>query len=369
SALARAHPGASFALVAASMADARSLMIEGPSGLIAVARQGEERARLKWRPSLGRLIFANGAEAHIYSGAKADRLRGPQHHFAWCDELAKWKQAKETWDNLMLGLRCGERPRALVTTTPRPIAALKAIIGDPDAEVTGGTSFANPHLPRAHLAAMTRSYAGTRFGRQELEGEMMSEAAGALWTRKGIDGMRSGMGPGTPNTVSPVRTIVGVDPPASFEGTCGIVACGVDREGIAHVLADHSVSGASPEGWARKVAAAAAMWDARVVAEANNGGRMVETVLKGAGIKRPVRLVHAAEGKAARAAPIATLFESGQAKFAGRFPELEDELTGLAWGGSYEGPGSSPDRADAMVWAMTELMLGEERAEPRVRVL
>jgi phage terminase large subunit-like protein len=163
---------------------------------------------------------------------------------------------------------------------------------------------------------------------------------------------------------------VGVDPPASVEGNCGIVVCGTDEEGIGYVLADLSVGGLSPDGWARKVAGAAQAWGAhRVVAEANNGGKMVETVLRGAALNLPVKLVHAADGKAARAAPVATLFESGRAKFAGRFAALEDELCGLTWGGGYQGPGRSPDRADAMVWALTELMLGPQTTEPRVRTL
>jgi phage terminase large subunit-like protein len=167
------------------------------------------------------------------------------------------------------------------------------------------------------------------------------------------------------------RVVIGVDPPAGMGGdACGIVAVGLGREGVAYVLGDHSVAGLSPEGWARKAAAAAEAHGAHsVVAEANNGGRMVESVLRGAGLSLPVRLVHAAEGKIARAAPVATLFESGRAKLAGRFPALEDELAGLSWAGGYQGPGRSPDRADAMVWAMTELMLGKPRAEPRIRVL
>jgi len=167
-----------------------------------------------------------------------------------------------------------------------------------------------------------------------------------------------------------VRTVVGVDPPASVAGTCGIVVCGLAADDNAYVLADMSASGLSPEGWACKAAAAAAAWGADlVVAEKNNGGAMVETVLRGANVALPVRLVHAAEGKVARAAPVAALFESGRAWFAGRFPELEDELCGLTWDGRYLGPGTSPDRADAMVWAMTELMLGPRRAEPRIVAL
>jgi phage terminase large subunit-like protein len=161
--------------------------------------------------------------------------------------------------------------------------------------------------------------------------------------------------------------VVGVDPPASAEGTCGIVVCGEGEDGLGYVLADLSVAGLSPDGWARKVAAAAQAWGAqRVIAEANNGGKMVETVLRGADVDMPVKLVHAAEGKVARAAPVATLFESGRARFAGRFPALEDELAGLTWFGDYRGPGTSPDRADAMVWAMTELMLGPKRGTPRI---
>ena len=167
------------------------------------------------------------------------------------------------------------------------------------------------------------------------------------------------------------RIVVGVDPPVSAEGdACGIVVCALLGDGTAHVVEDASVSGRSPEGWARAVARAAHRWSAdRVVAEGNQGGAMVASVLRGADIDLPLTMVHASVGKSARAEPVAALFERGAAKFAGAFPELEDELAGLVAGGGYEGPGRSPDRADAMVWAMTELMLGRRRAEPRVRRL
>jgi phage terminase large subunit-like protein len=166
------------------------------------------------------------------------------------------------------------------------------------------------------------------------------------------------------------RVVVGVDPPASAEGTCGIIVCALGEDGRGIVLADASVSGLRPEGWARGAAAAAAAWGAdRVVAEGNQGGTMVESVLRGADVHLPVKIVHASHGKAARAEPVAALFEGGRAKFAGAFPELEDELAGLTAGGGYEGPGRSPDRADAMVWALTELMLGRPRAEPRITSL
>jgi predicted phage terminase large subunit-like protein len=363
---AREHPGAAIALVAATADEARRVMIEGRSGLLATARAGE-RDRMSWEPSLRRLRFASGAEAFVYSGAHPDALRGPEHHLAWCDELAKWGKPGECWTNLQLGLRCGTRPRTLVTTTPRPIAALRSIIGEEGVVKTGGRTSDNPQLAAAFVAAMERQHGGTRLGRQELGGELIEDVEGALWTRALIEASRDGEALGR----SFRSVVIGVDPPAGMEGdACGIVACGLGEDGAGYVLGDHSVRGLSPEGWARKVAAAAeAHKAARVVAEANNGGRMVESVLRGAGVELPVRLVHASEGKIARAAPVAALFESGRAKLAGRFPALEDEMAGLTWAGEYHGPGRSPDRADAMVWAMTELMLGRPRAEPRIRLL
>jgi phage terminase large subunit-like protein len=364
SAFARDNPGAAIALVAATAEEARAVMIEGRSGLLAVAR-AEEREGMLWEPSRRRLAFASGAEAFVYSAANPESLRGPEHHIAWCDELAKWKRAEAAWDNLRLGLRLGEKPRALVTTTPRAVKALKRVLALPGTVLTGGASRANPHLPADFIAAVEEAHAGTRFGRQELEGVLVEDVEGALWTRGLIEGSRLS---GTlPREWS--RVVVGVDPPASAEGNaCGIVVCGA-AGGVGYVLADASVSGLSPEGWARAVARAAEVWGAhRVVAEANNGGRMVETVLRGADVGLPVTLVHASEGKSARAEPVAALFERGAAKLAGAFPELEDEMAALTVAGGYEGRGS-PDRADAMVWAMTELMLRREQAAPRVRVL
>ena len=362
--MARETPGARIALVAATADEARRVMIEGRSGLLATARPGERR-RMRWEPSRGRLEFASGAEAQLFSAANPESLRGPEHHFAWADELAKWRRADEAWTNLTLGLRAGAAPRALVTTTPRAVPALKALLAQPGTVLTGGATRDKPHLPADFIAAMEAIHGGTRLGRQELEGELIDEVEGALWTRSLIERCRAPAPAGGPR-----RCVVGVDPPASDGGTCGIVACAVDEAGTAYVLADHSATGLSPEGWARKVAAAAEAWRAqRVVAEANNGGAMVATVLRGAALQLPVRLVHAAEGKTARAAPVATLFESGRARLAGRFPALEDQLCGLTWAGRYEGPGGSPDRADAMVWALTELMLGPPRGEPRVRQL
>jgi phage terminase large subunit-like protein len=359
SARAREAPGARIALVGATREDVARVMIEGPSGLLRVARTGENPL---WVPSRGVLYFDSGAEGHVYSAAAGEALRGPEHDCAWCDELAKWERGAAAWDNLQLGLRVGERPRVLVTTTPRPLALLRGIEADPATAVTRGRTRDNAHLPEAAVAEAYRRYGGSRLGRQELEGVLFDDVQGALWTRELIEKCRIA-GPGGAYR----RVVVGVDPPLTVDGdSCGIVVCGLRADGVAEVVADHSVGGLSPEGWALKAAAAAQAWGAhRVVAEKNNGGLMVESVLRAADVALPVKLVHAADGKSARAEPVAALFEAGRAKLAGTFPELEDEMCALVLGGGYEGKGS-PDRADAMVWAMSELMLGGRRAEPRI---
>lgn len=349
-----------IALVAATVDEARRVMVEGPSGILACAREEEV---LEWAPSRRELRFANGAIATLFSGASPEALRGPQHHIAWCDELAKWRRPDETWDMLQLGLRCGPQPRALVTTTPRGgCAVLGRILAAPDTAETNGSTRKNPHLSPAFLAAIERAYAGTRLARQEIEGELIRDVAGSLWPAALIEASRGAPVPREALT----RVVIGVDPPASAEGTCGIVACGLDGEGVGHVLGDHSSGGLSPEGWARKVAAAAEAHDAdRVVAEKNMGGDMVRSVLKSARITLPITLVSATRAKAGRAEPVAGLFENGRVRLAARFPELEAELAGLAPGG-YEGCGKSPDRADAMVWALWALLIAPS-APPRVR--
>ncbi|HEX8309042.1 MAG TPA: terminase family protein [Allosphingosinicella sp.] len=354
-----------IALVGATLDEVRRVMVEGPCGLLEVAH---DQIR-DWSPSLRRLTFEGGAEATLFSGASPESLRGPEHDFAWCDELAKWRHAEASWDMLQLGLRRGERPRALVTTTPRPGPVLKGIMAAPGCVTTGGPSWANPHVPRQRIEEMRARYAGTRLARQELGGELLPDVAGALWTVELIERCRVDPGAGGAPEARFGRIVVGVDPPAA-DGTCGIVACAVDALGRGHVLADHSVTGRSPEGWARAVAAAAEGHGAAlVVAEANQGGKMVESVLKAASAGLAVRLVHAAQGKSARADPVAALFEAGRVSLHGRMDRLEAELCGLIAGGGYEGPGRSPDRADAMVWALSELLLRDPRAEPRIRTL
>jgi len=345
---ARETPDASIALVAATPEEARRVMIEGRSGIMACARSGAERRGMRWEPGIGQLTFASGAKAFVYSGAHGESLRGPEHHFAWCDELAKWRQAQTAWDNLILGLRAGERPQAVVTTTPRAIPALKAVLAIGGVEKTGGATRDNPHLAPGFVETVERLHGGTRLGRQELLGELIEDVLGSLWPRDLIE--RSRVAPVT-GRGDIARVVIGVDPPASADGDeCGIVVCGLREDGIGLVMADLSEGGLSPERWGRRVAAAAETWSAdRIVAEDNQGGEMVESVLRG-GVRAGIRRVHASLGKARRAEPVAACFERGEAKFAGAFPKLEDQLTGLISGGGYEGAGS-PDRADAMVWA------------------
>lgn len=360
SAMARAVPDARIALVGATIEDARRVMVEGPSGLIAVARANET---VVWRPTVGEVRFPNGASAQVYSAAAPEKLRGPEHHFAWADELAKWA-APAAWDNLMMGLRLGERPRALVTTTPRGTALMRQVADGRDTATTRGATRDNPHLSAAFVAAMQDSYGGTRLGRQELDGELIGDVAGALWPRALIERQRTAQAPDL------TRVVVGVDPPAGVDGdACGIVAAGVGRDGHGYVIEDASVVGASPERWARAVAACAQRVRAeRVIAEANQGGAMVEQVLRAAEATLPIRLVHASRGKSARAEPVAALYEAGRVWHVRAFPALEDELAGLVAGGGYEGPGRSPDRADACVWALTALML-DRQGEVRVRAM
>lgn len=356
---ARSTPGAQLALVGASIDEVAQVMVEGPSGLIALARAGEAVA---WRRSRKRLDFSNGATGFVYSAHAPEGLRGPEHHFAWADELGKWPvRGEAAWDNLMMGLRLGAAPRAVVTTTPRPAPLVRRLRGARGTVETHGHTAENRHLSQVVRDWLDETYRGTRLGRQELAGELLEEAEGALWPRALIEAARTA--PPSPDTLA--RVVVGVDPPASRDGdACGIVVCGLAQDGIAYVLADCTVDGLSPEGWARAVAAAAAGWSAdRVVAEKNMGGDMVEAVLRQVEPALPITLVSASRGKIARAEPIAARFESGRARLAGCFPALEDELAGLSIAGGYAGPTRSPDRADAMVWALSALTA--PRAEPQ----
>ncbi|WP_235901255.1 DNA-packaging protein [Pontixanthobacter aquaemixtae] len=365
--IAESDPFARIALVATSLGEARSVMVEGESGLIACSPAGQ---RPKFEPSLHRLRWPNGAQAILYSAAEPESLRGPQHSHAWCDEIGKWPQAHDRagqcWNNLTLGLRLGKEQRIVATTTPRNTALVRRLIDSENTAISGGPTRDNAlNLPQTFLTAMEQEFGNSLLARQELGGELIEEIEGALWSRALLERSRADAA-----VADYVRIVVAVDPPASSDGDeCGIVVAGLRNDGSSVVLADCSVSKASPERWARAVADAAQIWAAdRVVAEANQGGAMVASVLRAAEISLPLKLVHASRGKAARAEPVAALYEAGRVKHCGTFAALEDQMCALMAGGGYEGPGRSADRADALVWALTELMLGQQ-ARPRISAI
>lgn len=352
-----------IALVGETHADVRDVMIEGPSGLLAVHREKSERP--VWSPSLRRVEWPNGALAQSFSSEDPDGLRGPQFGAAWADELAKWRHPEETWDMLQFGLRLGTHPLQVVTTTPRPVPLLKRLLADEHTAVSRARTQDNAaHLAPAFLEAVTGRYAGTRLGRQELEGELIEERADALWTRDRIEAARIAAAPDF------VRIVVAVDPPASSgrrAASCGIVAAGIDEAGTGYVLADASLVRAKPSEWAARAVAACRRWHAdALVVEANQGGEMVTSVIREVDAAVPVLSVHATRGKYLRADPVALLYEQGRVRHVGAFPELEDEMCDFGPGGLSSG--RSPDRLDALVWALTELML-KPRAAPRVRAL
>ncbi len=352
-----------FALVGTSLDNARAVMVEGESGLLARIPAGGDVA---FTPSQRLLSWRNGSQARLFSGGEPDSLRGGQFDFAWGDEFAHWPDAEATLTNLRLATRLGVHPRLLLTTTPLPLAWLKDLIAEPGVVLTRGRMADNAaNLPPGLIASLQRRYGDTATGRQELDGEIIEDLAGALWTRSLIERQRMA----APEQI--VRVVIGVDPPAGgAAGVCGIVAVGLDAAGRGHVLADASVAGARPENWARAVVNAADRWRAdRVIAEVNNGGDMVTALLRSVDAALPLTAVRAARGKVARAEPVASLYGEGRVFHSAPFAALEDQLCGLMANGVYAGPGGSPDRADALVWALTALMLGERVALPAVRGL
>ncbi|MFQ5774176.1 MAG: DNA-packaging protein [Kiloniellaceae bacterium] len=376
------------ALVAETAADARDVMVEGESGLLAVHPPG---FRPLYQPSKRRLTWPNGAVATLYNAVEPDQLRGPQHDLAWADELAKWRHAQATWNNLQFGLRLGARPRQCVTTTPRPIRTLTTLIEDPDTVITRGSSYENmANLAPAFIKRIIRRYEGTRLGRQELNGELLEDVPGALWTRARIDELRRRQAP------EMKRIVVAIDPAAGSGETndeTGIIVAGLGADGHGYVLEDVSLR-ARPHAWGRAAVNAYRRWGAdRIVGEVNNGGEMIEHVIRTVDPNVSYKAVRASRGKAARAEPVAALDEQGRVHHVGAFPELEDQMCALtvdpgsaagagpgsaagagpgsAAGAGFEraGAGFSPDRVDARVWALTELMLGPAPGEPRIRVL
>jgi phage terminase large subunit-like protein len=358
-----AAPGRRYrriALVGETLGDVREVMIEGPSGIRTVAR----RERPHFEATRRRLLWpSSGAVAQIFSSEDPESLRGPQFDAAWLDETAKWKNAEDTFDMLQFGLRLGERPLQIITTTPRPTRLMKRLVADPAVRVTKLRTEANSgNLAAGFIAALERRYGGTRLARQELDGEMIEDREDALWSRAALEAA----GGGAAGEMR--RVVVAVDPPASSgkaSAACGIVAAGLDGEGNGVVLADATVETARPTEWA---SAAVRLYHRLgadcIVAEVNQGGDMVTAVLRTVDATVPVRAVRANRGKWLRAEPVAALYQQGRVRHAGRFPALEDEMCDFGPDGM--SGGRSPDRVDALVWALTELMLGRG-GEPRVR--
>jgi len=336
-----------IALVARTAADVRDVIVEGESGILAISPKGE---RPTWEPSRRRLTWPNGAQATTYSAEEPDQLRGPQHDLAWTDELAAWRYP-DAWDQLRFGLRLGDHPRVCVTTTPRPTKIIRDLMASPDTVVTRGRTRDNvANLAPGVVAELERRYAGSRLGRQELDGEVLDDSAGALFRWAWIDTARAAKAPDLR------RVVVAVDPATTSHDESdetGIVVAGIGYDGRGYVLADES-GRYRPEEWARRVASAYATHRAdAVIAEGNQGGEMVASVLRSAGgAGMPVRIVHAKRGKATRAEPVAVLYEQGRVSHVGSLARLEDQLT--TWDPATGR--DSPDRLDALVYAVTELM-------------
>ncbi len=354
-------PAGRIAIIGETMADAREVMVEGVSGVMGVHGNFERPA---FEPSRRRLVWPNGAVAQLFSAEDPESLRGPQFECAWLDELGKWRHGEEVFDMLQFGLRLGAHPRQVITTTPRPTKLIKRLLADGRTAVTRAATKANrAHLPPEFLTGILARYKGTRLGRQELEGEIIEDRADALWSLATLEDARV-------ETAPPLReVVVAIDPPASSHrraDRCGIVAAGIDEDGVVYVLADESLAAARPTAWARVAVALYHRLRAdRVVAEVNQGGDMVAAVIAEADPNVPVKKVRATRGKYLRAAPVAQLYEQKRVKHVGAFCELEDEMRDFGPAGLANG--RSPDRLDALVWAINELALGPKTEEPRVR--
>lgn len=352
-------------MVAPTAADVRDIMVEGPSGLLSVCHAGDVRSdgspmgMPTYEPSKRRVVWpACGAVAHLYSADEPNRLRGPNHEKVWADELAAWRFLRESWDNLEFGLRIGAHPQVFISTTPKPVSVLREILKDPKTVKTTGSTYSNQaNLAASFLEHVLTKYRGTRTGRQELHGELLEEAEGALWNRAMIEAAQA-----MKVTEEPARVVVAIDPAASSKETSdetGIVAAGrmPGWPPRGRVLADAS-GRMSPAKWGRRAVDLYHELGAdRIVAEANQGGEMVQHVIQTVDRNVPVRLVHASKGKKARAEPVSALYEQGRVSHAGSFPELEDQL--VSWE-PLSGM-DSPDRLDALVWALTDLIVKSKR--------
>ena len=365
-------PGAArrVALVGETVDQVRDVMVLGESGIVACSPPDR---RPEWQASRHQLLWPNGAVAQVFSAHEPEAMRGPQFDAAWADELAKWKKGGEAWDQLQFALRIGRNPRCVVTTTPRNVAVLKAILKNPSTVITHAPTEANrAYLAESFLVEVQARYGGTRIGRQELEGVLVEDEEGALWTPAMLERARV--------EAMPVfsRVVVAVDPPVTAtkqSDECGIVVVGADTRGDpkdwrAVVLEDASVKGARPEGWARAALAAMERHGAdRMVAEVNQGGDLVERVVRMIDPAVPFRAVHATRSKMLRAEPVAALYEQGRVAHVRGLARLEEQMCQMAVTG-WRGKGS-PDRLDALVWALTEVMVNPvgRGGRPTVRSL
>jgi phage terminase large subunit-like protein len=350
-----------FAIIGQTAADVRDVMLQGESGILTISPPWFMPT---YEASRRRLMWPNGTFAILFSGDSPDQLRGPQFHKAWVDELAKYLYPQETWDNLEFGLRLGSNPQAIVTTTPRPIPIIKSMVEDEQVHVTRGSSYENiSNLAPSFIRRVIRKYEGTRVGRQELHAEVLTDMPGALWTYEMIEKCRVTRIPDM------VRIVIAVDPAVSASedsDETGIVVCGLGADGLGYVLRDYS-GRYSPEAWAQKAIDAYYDYTAdRIVAEVNNGGDLVETVIRSKDSRVSYKDVHASRGKIRRAEPIAALYERGMVRHHGQFAAMEDQMTTYN-PAEAQTPTErrrtkmlSPDRMDAMVWGFTELMLKDQ---------
>ena len=345
------NDGVRCAIVARTFSDTRAVCVEGVSGILNILREYD--ALKDWNKSNGIITLKNGSIIQTFSADTPDSLRGPQFHFAWTDELAAW-QYEDTWNQLQFGLRLGENPQTVITTTPRPTKLIKDLVTRATTVITRGSTFDNAeNLSQSALLEMQMRYGGTRLGQQELYGAILDDNPGALWNRANLESTRVKPAD-VPNLI---RIVVGVDPAVTSgedSDSTGIVVAGMSGDGQYYILADDTIK-ASPQVWAEKAISSFEQHKAdRIIAEVNNGGDLVVHLLQQVKNTVPVKKVTASRGKAVRAEPIAALFEQGRAHLVGYYPALEDQLCEWEPGTNM----ASPDRMDAMVWALTELSEG-----------
>ena len=342
--------------MASTYQDARDTCIEGDSGLLSVLPDDLTNKKNNWNRSLGELELTNGTIYKLFTAEKPDRLRGPQFHRSWCDELASWSEAKYCWDMLQMTMRLGPHPQIVVTTTPRPLQIIRDLCKDPDTRVTTGSTYDNAkNLPKSFIDSILAKYEGTRLGEQELYAKLLDDVPGALWKRAWIENCRI-LGE-TPEQVALrcARVVVAIDPAITSgenADSTGIVAMGIDERGHGYVLADWTCR-ESPRDWAAKAIALLERFKGDlIVGETNNGGDMVESTIRMVNENTPFRKVTATRGKFVRAEPIAALSEQGRIHFVGNFPDLEDQMCTFTPDNI---AANSPDNCDSMVWAATEL--------------